>query len=106
MIRAEIDQVTFREVAVTRREADAPHRLFECVAPAGHVFAKVEIWTGETQWGARILDQAPDLSEPELLRVVSNLLVWTIDCPADTVEVVLARSYARHLLIRTGPEYV
>jgi hypothetical protein len=105
-MRADLAQATFRQVDHQRREADAPHQIWECVAPLGHVFGKVEIWTGETQWGVRLIDSAPDLSEPELLAVVSNFLVWTLKCPAETVEVVLARSYTKHLMIRTGPEYV
>lgn len=105
-MEAAIERVAFRRVG---QQEKAPQQVWDLVAPpdhGGHAFARAEIWEGESQWGVRLHDRAPEMSAAQLLRVASRLLVWGIGCPADTVEVVLARDHSRHLLIRTGADYV
>jgi len=101
----ELDQATFRRVEGVQLTQGAS-QLWDMIAPAGHVFARAEIFEGESQWGVRLQDKAPDLRDEELLKLVSRMLVWEVGCRADTVEVVLSRNHERHMLVRVGADYV
>jgi hypothetical protein len=94
---SDLERVTFTQVAP---------RFYDLVAPDGTVFARAELFTGQEQWGVRLADRAPALADADLLRLVARLLVWTINCPADTVEVVLSRTHDRHLLVKVAGDYV
>jgi hypothetical protein len=69
-------------------------------------FARAEVFPGEVQWGVRLQDRAPDLDERDLLRLVAKLLVWHVQCRAETIDVVLGRSHDHHTLVRVGGDYV
>ena len=99
---SEIDCVDFRRVAAT----PAGVTVWDVVAPDGSVFARAEVFPGETQWGVRLRDHAPALEDADLLRLVSRLLVWHVSCPADTVDVVLGRTHVHHTLVKVGADYV
>ncbi len=108
-MRPELEQVTFRRVALpthARGAPRSPQQLWDMVAPQGHVFARAEIYEGENQWGVRLFDKAPDVTIEELMDLVGKLLVWEIGCRADTVEVVLGRNNERRPLVLVGGEYV
>lgn len=94
---AEIDRVEFRPISP---------RVWELVAPDGAVFGRAEVFPGEHQWGVRLQDRAPALEDADLLRLVARLLVWHVQCPADTVDVVLGRTHAHHILVKVGADYV
>lgn len=81
-------------------------RVWDLVGPDGGVFARAEVFPGETQWGVRLQDRAPALEEADLVRLVANLLVWHVGCTADTVDVVLGRTHRHHTLVRVGADYV
>jgi hypothetical protein len=82
-------------------------QLWDFVAPTGDwVFARAEVFPGPTQWGVRVQDRAPKLSDSDLVHCVRRLLVWHVQCPADTVELVLGRSHDRIALVRVGGDYV
>ncbi|HEY8431723.1 MAG TPA: hypothetical protein VIL20_25260 [Sandaracinaceae bacterium] len=72
----------------------------------GFVFARAEIFEGREQWGVRVHDRAPSLSDHDLLRLVAKLLVWHVNCPAETVDVVLGRTHEHHTLVKVGADYV
>lgn len=93
----DLERVTFTPVA---------QRFWDFVAPDGGVFARAEIFVGDDQWGVRLADRAPRLADSDLLRLVARLLVWTVNCPADTVEVVLSRTHDRHVLVKVAGDYV
>ena len=94
---SDLERVTFTLVAP---------RFYDFVAPDGAVIARAELFTGDEQWGVRLADRAPALEDSELLRLVARLLVWTVSCPTDTVEVVLSRTHARHVLVKVAGDYV
>lgn len=94
---ASIDRVEFRSISP---------RLWELVAPDGTVFARAELFPGEQQWGVRLQDRAPAIEDGDLLRLVARLLVWHVECPADTVDVVLGRTHEHHILVKVGADYV
>jgi hypothetical protein len=93
----EFDLVTFTAVA---------DRFWDFVATDGLVFARAEIFVGDDQWGVRLADRRPEIPDAELLRLVARLLVWSVNCPADTVEVVLSRTHDRHVLVKVAGDYV
>ena len=93
----DLDLVTFTAVA---------ERFWDFVAPDGSVFARAEIFVGEDQWGVRLADRRAEIPDAELLRLVARLLVWSLNCPADTVEVVLSRTHDRHVLVKVAGDYV
>jgi hypothetical protein len=74
--------------------------------PNGHVFARAEIFEGTEQWGVRVHDRAPHLTDEELLKLVARLLVWHAHCPTDTVDVVLGRTHEHHTLVKVGADFV
>ena len=94
---SDLERVTFSRVAET---------FWDFVAPDGAVFARAELFTGEEQWGVRLADRAPGLADADLLRLVARLLVWSVNCPTDTVEVVLSRTHDRHVLVKVAGDYV
>ncbi len=96
---AELARVTFRQVA-------GPRETWEMLAPDGNPFASAEIFRGEEQWGVRLQDRAPGLSEAELMRLVARLLVWSVGCKAETIDVVLGRNHEHQTLVRVGGDYV
>lgn len=93
----DLDRVTFNRVA---------DRFWDFVAPDGTVFARAELFVGDDQWGVRLADRAPNVADADLLRIVARLLVWSVQCPADTVEVVLSRTHDRHVLVKVAGDYV
>lgn len=96
-IDLDVDRVTFTPVA---------QRFWDFVAPDGAVFARAEVFVGDEQWGVRLADRAPGIADADLLRLVARLLVWSLHCPADTVEVVLSRTHDRHVLVKVAGDYV
>ncbi len=76
------------------------------VASGARVLAHAELFEGRDQWGVKLYDTAPEFDESELLKITSHLLVWHAGCRADTVDVVLARTRASHVLVRVGGDYV
>lgn len=104
-----LGRVTFRPYEGAAPAAPAGARAvqrWEFLAPEGHVFAQAEVFEGEDQWGVRLADTAPAISDSDLLRLVARMLVWDIGCKADTVDVVLGRTHEHHALVRVGGDYV
>jgi hypothetical protein len=102
---ADLEKVTFRRIAAPAG-AHPSLQLWEMVATTGEVFARAEIYVAPTQWGVRLADRAPALSDSDLLRLVAKLLVWDAGCTTDTVDVVLGRTHDHHALVRVGADYV
>ncbi len=100
----DLERLSFRRVdasAATR----AGVQLWQIVALSGEVVAQAEIFPGESQWGVRVQDRLP-VPDADLLRLVAKLLVWHVNCPAETVDVVLGRTHDHHALVRVGGDYV
>ena len=70
------------------------------------VYARAEVLRGDEQWGVRLQDRAPHLADSDLLRRVGELLIWHLGCEVETVDVVLGRTHAHHMLVRVGGEYL
>lgn len=102
---ADLEQVQFRQVAPPR-DAQPGTQLWDMIGLDGTVFARAEVFPGESQWGVRVRDTAPALHDADLIKLVGRLLVWHVGCKADTVDVVLGRTHEHHPLVRVGGEYV
>jgi hypothetical protein len=101
-----IDQVEFLRVAPPRGTVPGV-QIWDVIDPAsGTAFARAEVFPGEIQWGVRLQDRAPALEDSDLLKLVARLLVWHVQCPADTVDVVLGRTRDHHALVKVGADYV
>lgn len=103
---ADLDRVEYRRVVPPPPGLPADVEVWDLVAPDAGVFARAEVFPGETQWGVRLRDRAPALEESDLVRLVATLLVWHVGCTAETVDVVLGRSHRHHTLVRVGADYV
>jgi hypothetical protein len=106
-VRTDLDQVVFRRVEPVPAGAPAGVQVWDLVAPDGSgVFARAEVFPGQTQWGVRLGDRAPALTDEDLVKLVARLLVWEVGCRADTVDIVLSRTHEHHTLVRVGADYV
>lgn len=111
MSHPSIGSVTFRRYEgpvppASEGLAASEVQRWEFIAPEGHVFAQAEVFPGEDQWGVRLADTAPAISDSDLLRLVGRMLTWEIGCKADTIDVVLGRTHEHHALVRVGGDYV
>jgi hypothetical protein len=104
-VRADLETLTFHRIA-PGSGAGANVQLWHVIAVTGEVVAQAEVFPGETQWGVRVQDRIPSVPDADLLRVVAKLLVWYVNCPTDTVDVVLGRTHDHHTLVRVGGDYV
>lgn len=103
----ELEQVTFRKSQATGPGAGGSRgQMWELVAVGGGVFAWAEVFPGSDQWGVRVQDRAPGVSDADLVKLVGKMLLWEVGCPADTVDIVLGRTHEHHTLVRVGGEYV
>lgn len=113
-MRVPIDSFRFQRVAARPAgmfaifEAGSSPRPSQSwdVTSGDTVVAHAEVFEGRDQWGVKLYDEAPDLDESDLLKVVSRLLVWHAGCRVETVDVVLARTRSSHVLVRVGGDYV
>ncbi len=99
----ELEQVTFRRSASTQR---AGAEVWELVAASGEVIAWAEVFRAPSQWGVRLQDRIPLVSDADLVKLVGKMLTWELACSADTVDVVLGRTHDHHTLVKVGGEYV
>lgn len=102
----ELDRVRFQRLDPPPPGSAPGVQVWDLAAPDGSVFARAEVFPAEHQWGVRLQDRAPAIEERDLLRLVANLLVWHVACPADTVDVVLGRTHEHHTLVKVGADYV
>ena len=102
----DLERVDFTRVEAPRG-AGPGVQVWDLVAPDGSgVFARAEVFPGEEQWGVRLQDRAPALSDADLVKLVARLLVWHVGCDSDTVDVVLGRTHDHHTLVKVGADYV
>lgn len=107
----ELDRLEYRQVAPPKPPRDATStkakQFWDVVDPESKaVVAHAEVFEKTDQWGVRLFDRAPSLDETDLTRVVAKLLVWHAHCPAETVELWLARTGARSVMVRVSGDYV
>jgi hypothetical protein len=107
-MRVDVDQVKMLRVVPPRVDhvSARAHQHWDLRDQTGRVFARAEIFEGTEQWGVRVHDRAPDVSDEDLLRLIAKLLVWHAHCKTDTVDVVLGRTHEHHTLVRVGPDFV
>jgi len=101
----DIERVRFVLTPADAGPTEADMR-YDMVAPAGHVFARAELFPAAEQWGVRLADKAPELDDSALLRLVARMLVWEAGCRAETVDVVLSRTHKHYTMVRVGGDYV
>lgn len=99
---SDVERVTFAQ----REPADGSPQTWEMLTPAGAIFARAEVFPGAEQWGVRVADGAPSLTDADLMRLVARLLVWEAGCTTETVDVVLSRTHDHTTLVRVGGDYV
>jgi hypothetical protein len=113
-MRPPLDSYTYTRVAVRPPGFFAvfeqpgprkPDQAWDIASDRG-VVAHAELFHGRDQWGVRVFDKAPELDEPDLLRLVAHLLVWHAGARVETIDVVLARSRTSHVMVRVGGDYV
>lgn len=106
----EIDRLEYHRVAAPiAKDAISlkAKQFWDIVDPATKtVIAHAEVFVKPDQWGVRLFDRAPSLDELDLTRVVAKLLVWHAACPAETVELWLARTKTRSVMVRVSGDYV
>ncbi len=106
----EIDRLEYRQVTapMARDAVSAKAKQFwDVIDPISkQVVAHAEIFEKTDQWGVRLFDRAPSLDETDLTRVVAKLLVWHAHCHAETVELWLARTNTRSVMVRVSGDYV
>lgn len=106
----EVDRLAYRRVAAPPPKdaiSAKAKQFWDVVDPTTQrALAHAEVFEKPDQWGVRLFDRAPELDEVDLTRVVAKLLVWHAQCPVETVELWLARSGARSVLVRVSGDYV
>ncbi len=118
----EVDRLEYRRVAtpIAKDAISAKAKQFwDVVDPTtGQAIAHAEVFEKKIgpaspgtpadadQWGVRLFDRAPMLDEVDLARIVAKLLVWHAACPAETVELWLARTNTRQVMVRVSGDYV
>jgi hypothetical protein len=106
----EVDRLEYRRVAkpMAKDALSAKAKQFwDVVDPTtGTAIAHAEVFEKPDQWGVRLFDRAPALDEVDLTRIVAKLLVWHASCPAETVDLWLARTGARSVMVRVSGDYV
>jgi hypothetical protein len=106
----EIDRLEFRRVAkpLAKDALSANAKQFwDVVDPTTNVaIAHAEVFEKTDAWGVRLFDRAPALDETDLTRIVARLLVWHAGCTAETVELWLARTKTRSVMVRVSGDYV
>ncbi len=108
MSTLEVERAQFRRVSpsiidpVSKRAT----QFWDIVSEGGVAIGHAEIFEKPDQWGVRLFDRAPHLDESDLVRVVAKLLVWHAGCSVETVELWLARSKTRQVMVRVTGDYV
>jgi hypothetical protein len=106
----EVDRLEYKRVAPPPPRdgtSTKAKQFWDVVDPTRNVaIAHAEVFEKPDQWGVRLFDRAPELDDVDLTRVVAKLLVWHARCPAETVELWLARTNARSVLVRVSGDYV
>jgi len=105
----EIDRLTFRQVALLRRDALSARagQAWDVVDLNGVTVAQAEVFESPEQWGVRLFDKLPQLDASDLVRVVARLLVWHARCSSETVELRIQRhGVPSQIMVRVSGDYV
>jgi hypothetical protein len=106
-VTPELEQVTFRRTSAGPQSGGrAGGEVWELVATSGEVIAWAEVFAAPTQWGVRVRDRVPTVADTDHVRLVGNMQIRALHCPADTVDVRQGRSHEHHALVKVGGEYV